>query len=335
MAEARGLGNVKPRAGTFVLTILLVAMIGVFLAGRAQGWFERKLLITTEALYLPLNSSLGLEPGAEVQILGSTVGTVTDVIADGVEASGVKVHFTLSVRGKMIGLVRKDSQVQILRKFGVAGSPYLLITVGQGKLYDGSTPLACTIPPDLTAEVLTAIHSFNAPGSPLQKMLVDASAITSNLANGKGAAGRLLSDEATAQSIATSLKNLERLTASLKGSDSPVGKLLNDPKTGGDLAATMENVNKLLVKAQAADVNGLMDQVRVTMGGVDLALKEVTATLAQLRQQTKDLPGVIAQTQEMMRQTTRMIEGVQKTWMLRDHVATEGSTRLSPGDAGR
>ena len=41
----------------------------------------------------------------------------------------------------------------------------------------------------------------------------------------------------------------------------------------------------------------------------------------------------MAETQEMMRQTTRMMEALQKTWLLRDSVQAEpGGTRLSPAD---
>ena len=308
MSEARGLGNIKPKAGSFVLLAILVAITGVFLAGRAQGWFEPRILVTTASVYLPPDSTLGLEPGAEVQILGSTVGSVTATQLDSVDAAGVKMHFTLSVRGKLINLVRKDSQVQVLRKFGVAGSPYLLITAGTGDLYDGKTSLPCSVPPDLTAEVVTTLHGLNAPDSPVQKMLAHAEQITSNLAAGKGAAGMLLSDPKTG----------EQLTAMIGGT-----------------RESIDHVNKLLAKADATDVNGVMDQVRQTLSGVDQALKEVTAATAMLRQQAKDLPGLVAQTQEMMRQTTRLIEGMQKSWLLRDHVPTEGSTRLQPGDAGR
>jgi phospholipid/cholesterol/gamma-HCH transport system substrate-binding protein len=339
MAEARGLGNVKPKVGTFVLATVLVALAGVFLAGRAQGWFEKKLEVATDAVTFPADSDVGMEEGAEVQILGGTVGSVTGVTLDESALPDIRVKFKLRVRGPLMKLVRKDSRVEVRRKFGFAGSSYLQITTGRGEPYDGKTELHCEIPPDLMAEVQKTLGNFNAPGSPVQKMLANASELSSNLVAGKGAAGQLLSDEATGKSLAATLANVQTLTANLTKGDGSLGKLLYDDKTGGQLAATMgatresvENINKLLVKAQGVDVNGMMDQIKQTLGGVDQALKEVSLATAQLRQQTKDLPGVIAQTQEMMRQTTRTIEGMQKTWLLRDKVAAEGSTRLAPGD---
>jgi ABC-type transporter Mla subunit MlaD len=117
------------------------------------------------------------------------------------------------------------------------------------------------------------------------------------------------------------------------------GKLLSDPKAADELAGSvaningsLENINKLLARAQGADIGGFLDQLGKTLAQVDAALREVTLTTAALRQQARDLPALVTQTQEMMRQTTRMIEGVQKTWLLRDYVPAEAGSRLSPVD---
>ena len=377
MSEARGLGNVKPKAGSFVLAALLVALSGVFLGGRAQGWFEEKLDVRTTSVRLPADSTLGLQEGAEVQILGNTVGAVTEVKLDETKASksaDVPVYFTMRIRGPLARLVREDSTVQIKRKFGVAGTAYVLIAAGQGApAVSGKTQLACAIAPDLTTTFEKTLDNFNRPDSPVQQILANAATLSSNLVAGKGTVGQLLSDPATAKSIDATLANVQALTTGLTHSESTVGKLLNDPKSGEALAATLaniqaltaglnrnegmigkllndaktgealagtmantkeslESINKLLARANGADINGFMEQLRGTLGQVDKTLQEVTATTAALRQQVKDLPVLISQTQEMMRQTTRTIEGMQKTWLLRDHVAAEGSTRLSPGD---
>jgi phospholipid/cholesterol/gamma-HCH transport system substrate-binding protein len=343
MSEARGLRNVRPKAGTFVLVALLVAMTGLFLGGRAQGWFEEKLDVQTWPVAFPVDSTLGLQEGAEVQILGNVVGSVTAVMLDEQSApaakSEVPLYFTMRVRGPLMKLVRRDSVVQIKRKFGVAGSAYVLITAGQGEPAKVGTKLSCVIAPDITATLEETLHNFNRPDSAVQQILANVATVTANLANGKGTVGRLLSDGATAQSVDGTLANIQNITAGLTRNEGTVGKLLNDSKTGAELAGAMsnakeslENINKLLARAQSADINGFMEQLRQTLAQVDGTLKEVAATTAALRQQAKDLPTLLAQTQEMMRQATRMIEGAQKTWLLRDHVAAEGSSRLAPSD---
>lgn len=343
MSEARGLRNVRPRVGTFVLAALLVSITGVFLSGRAQGWFEEKLDVRTTSVSLPADTTLGLQEGAEVQILGNIVGTVTEIKLEDEKASGssseVPVHFTMRVRGPLLKLVRSDSQVQIKRKFGVAGTAFMLITAGHDQPATSRTPLHCEIAQDFTTTFEKTLENFNRSESPVQQILANAAEVTSNLAHGKGTVGRFLNDEPTSQSINATLTNIRTLTAALTHSDAMAGKILNDTKTGEQLSGvlsnakdSLESINKILARANDADINGFMNQLRQTLGQVDNTLKEVTATTASLRQQVKDLPLLMSQTQEMMRQTTRTIEGIQKTWLLRDHVAAEGSSRLSPSD---
>lgn len=342
MPESRGLQNIRPKAGTFVLTALLVATIGVFLGGRAQGWFEKNSTFHASVV-VPADTTLGLQPGAEVEILGNTVGSVTAVgFSDGAAATPagqVRLSFSFVVRGPMLGLVRSDSNVWVKRKFGVAGSPFVQIVPGRGDPANTNSPLACELAPDIAVLLEQTLDNFNRPDSSLQRTLANVEGITKSVLTGKGVAGRLIGDDAAGQSLAESLANVQKITAGVTRSEGMVGKLLYDPQAGKQLAGSMDsinqsldNINKLLARANGADINGFLDQLKHTLDQVDAALKEVTQTTASLRQQSKDLPGLIAQTQEMMRQTTRMIEGVQKTWLLRDYVAPEGSTRLSPSD---
>jgi phospholipid/cholesterol/gamma-HCH transport system substrate-binding protein len=341
-AESRGLQHVRPKAGTFVLSALLVATIGIFLGGRAQGWFEPSAIYRASVV-VPADTTLGLEPGAEVVILGNTVGAITRLAysegASGPAADQVKLTFEFVVRGPMLKLVRADSKIWIKRKFGVAGSPFAQIVPGRGEAAPVGATLACELAPDIAVLLENTLDNFNRPDSSLQRTLANVEGITKQVLTGKGVAGRMIGDDAAGQSLADSLANLQKLTAALTSGEGMVGKLLYDPQGGKQLTSSMDsinqsldNVNKLLAKANNADITPFLDQLKHTLEQVDGALKEVTLTTAALRQQSKELPGVIAQTQEMMRQTTRMIEGVQKTWLLRDYVNPEGSTRLSPAD---
>src|SRR5688500_15467441 len=111
-SESRGLQHVNPKAGTFVLCALLIATIGVFLGGRSQGWFEKTLTVRTVPVTLPPDSTLGLAGGAEVQILGSTVGSVTAVrVYEEKNAAGqaeLRLQMAMTVRGPLMDLVRAD-----------------------------------------------------------------------------------------------------------------------------------------------------------------------------------------------------------------------------------
>jgi phospholipid/cholesterol/gamma-HCH transport system substrate-binding protein len=353
--EARGLRDVRPAVGTFVLTAALVAVAGVVLAGRAQGWFEPTLTVRTVPVPFPADSTLGLQDGAEVQILGNTAGTVTNVAIEldpaaaaasrpAAAAGGgrrrLRLRVTLRLRGPHLHLVRQDSRVIVQRKFGVAGSAYVQITPGRGDPATPDTPLECQVTRDLTRVVEETIAGLNRPDGPLQQSLANVQALTAKPERRPGDGRRLLADEPTAASLQATLANVEKLTSVADQGRGMAGRLLTDAEAGRQLADSMKSLNEslaslneILARSRSADVAKLMEQVGQTLGKVDAALVEVTATTADLRRQTRDLPGLLGETQEMMRQTTRMIEGAQRTWLLRDYVAPEGSTRLSPADA--
>lgn len=343
MAEARGLRDVKPKAGTFVLAALLVATTGVFFAGRARGWFEPTLRVRSAPVPLPADSTLGLQSGAEVQLLGNTVGTVdiVDILEDPAApgGGGLRLQFVIQVRGPQLHLVRRDSTLLIKRKFGVAGSAFVQIVPGLGEPAAAGAELACKVAPDITAVLEETLNSFGSPDSPAQLALRNVETLTSNLVAGRGVVGRLLSDQEASRNLESVLANVDKLTSGMARGEGVAGKLLSDAKTGDQLAEAVTNIsgslastNKLLARTQGADIGGFLDQLRQTLSQVDAALREVTVTTATLRLQAKDLPALVGQTQEMMRQTTRMIEGVQKTWLLRDYVTPESASRLSPID---
>ena len=80
MNRARGLSLLE-------LLVVVALVAGIVLAGRAQDWFEKVYEIR---LILPAEGSLGLQKGAEVQILGTAVGRVDRIR---VLEDGRKVRF--------------------------------------------------------------------------------------------------------------------------------------------------------------------------------------------------------------------------------------------------
>jgi len=394
MSVVRSYQFAKPVAGVFVVATLVLLLVGGILAGRARGWLEDTLAITATMPELAGDSTMGVRPGDEVQIYGIPVGHVTAVtIVEVTSPEGrpsQRLRLSLLVRGEWARFVRTDSEVQVRRKFGVAGSPILQVTAGTRGPISPATELPCVLAPDLTRLLEETIHEFRDRDSPLQRILANVEQITTNLeagtarigtllddpalyeqirqmltqvnalvagiAEGRGVAGKLLADEATAAdltatlaSVRATVAHLERTSATLAtvGRDLAegkglAGKLLHDETTAGEVAEVVTRVNQSLaqlneiMKAVGGEVEaagGVVAQMRESLTLVDGALREITGTVAALRQQTADLPGVMLQTQEMMRQTTRTLEGLQRTWLLRGQVTNDSVPRLSL-DAG-
>ncbi len=366
MADQNRFRYVTPQVGTFLLITLLLGGVGVFLAGRVQGWFEEQLHLETLLAELPPDSTLGLSVGAEVQIFGNIVGSVQQVSFQENDV-GYNLQVKMVVRGKeFIDLVRDDSRVLVKKKFGFAGSAYIQITAGHSSLVKNGTELPGEIVPDILALLEETLNDFRGEDSRVQKVLENVQTVTANLAQGRGVVGHLLTGEGSGKDLETVLNNVAQLTTGLRQGEGVAGMLLSDAKTAKQFQQTLNTTNESLdsikrllataeqglVKVEAAlsdlqklsastrktlqgelkDIQGLVVQLRGTFKHVDTALGEVSSLTSTVLKEVEGLPLLLLQTQELMRQTTRLIEGLQKTWLLRGHVESDEIIRLSPSD---
>lgn len=113
--------------GVFVLLCAAAMIVGVFLAGRAQGLFEPKLTLRT--LLSAKEGSFGLREGTEVRILDTAAGTVKRVMPN---ASG-QIEAVFVVKGSFHSFIRTSSKAVVKKKFAIAGDAYVEITAGDAK----------------------------------------------------------------------------------------------------------------------------------------------------------------------------------------------------------
>jgi ABC-type transporter Mla subunit MlaD len=115
---------------------------------------------------------------------------------------------------------------------------------------------------------------------------------------------------------------LQQLVANANG-------LLEDIRRGPGLPAKVLN-DPALVK----DVEALMAELQVLMTRVNAMaadLQDVTAKLPAMADtvggEVDNLPVVVGETQTLMRETTVLLEGLQKHWFLRKYVETDDALR--------
>ena len=82
----------------------------------------------------------------------------------------------------------------------------------------------------------------------MAKTTEDLKAVTAQLRSGKGLAGRLMSDDASARKILANLekttKNLESITGKMDRGEGTVGALLNDPQVYEGLRDVVGGIQK-------------------------------------------------------------------------------------------
>lgn len=107
----------------------------------------------------------GLAVGANVHILGTLAGQVREMKS----LDDQRVELTLRIKKQFADFVKRDASLVVRRKFGIAGTPYLDLTVGKGeRVVPGSAnPLPVVRDEALDQRTRQVIHS-------IASMIVDA-----------------------------------------------------------------------------------------------------------------------------------------------------------------
>lgn len=310
LADTVKFRRVNEITGTFVLLVIAVLVATIVWTGHSQSWFRSHVTLW---ITLPEAGAAGIRQGSEVYFLGTLVGSVSDVIVD---ETG-RMEAQTSIRRDFFRFVRADSSAVVKKKFGLAGDAYFEITRGQGQpLPEKNASIACR---ELPATMETEIEEIRNAALPvLTKMSVGLdtwTALGTNLIATQEQLGRLTG-------------RLNSLVEGVEQGKGAAGKLIADPA----LAVEMQN---LLARA-----NNVMSELQSTATNLGVAVNNIQTGTARLPQITgavadeaKDLPGLVLQTKVSMREVERLVEAMQKTWLVRKYVnhTNPPPFRPSPG----
>jgi phospholipid/cholesterol/gamma-HCH transport system substrate-binding protein len=284
MRDAFKFRYVNEIAGSLVLAAVALLVAGIYFAGRAQGWFEKELVVCVR--FPPEEGTFGLQDGAEIRILDTLAGRVGKVapMDDG------SIEAVLKVQGSFQKLVRRDSVVRVKKKFAVAGDAYVeIVTTGsQGEPAQPGDCLRFEKEEDILQSLTAVLQDLRARFIPIMEevhnVLVRADDILTQVDSGKGPAGLLIGDTETAERLKQTAADLQRAVAQFPG-------------IASNAAAVAEDARR------------------------------VTGSLAE---PAADLEGLINQTRETLRETERLIEALQRHWVLRKYVERPAETELIP-----
>ena len=212
--------------GIFVLLGLAILAGGILAVGNIHSTFVRKITVTTS--FPDVN---GLQPGNNVWFSGLKVGTVSKL--EFVGESQVRV--SLKIDEATQRFVHKDAMAK-LSSDGLIGNKIVVITSGTPgtpNIEDGDT--LRTVQEPSTDDMMVLLQESN---QDLKSITSDLKAISSRIASGEGTLGRLLYDDAMAESLSTTTaslaeasQNADKTAAALSNYTSTLnepGNLLHD-----------------------------------------------------------------------------------------------------------
>ena len=290
--------RVNEITGTFVLLVLAVLIAVVVWTGRSQRWFKGTV---TLGIILPEEGAAGIRQGSEVYFLGTLVGSVSSVEV----AETGRMEAVARIRRDFFLFVRADSSAVVKRKFGVAGDSFFEITRGIGK------PL-----PEDNASIVCNEQFQSALEAAVEEVRHEAIHVLTNLNSGLSAWTKLGADLGqTRQRTDQLLTRLDGVIAGVEAGQGTVGKLITE-------TTLADETEQLLLRA-----NATMSELRGVTTNLDIAVRNVVKGTARLPEitdavanETKDLPGLVLQSQTSMREMERLIEAMQRHWLLRKYV---------------
>jgi phospholipid/cholesterol/gamma-HCH transport system substrate-binding protein len=318
--------------GVFVILTVMVFVAAFLFSGQFREWSDPGEMIK---IILPSDGLFGLSEGAEVEILGTKAGKVLRIVIN----PDQQIHADVQIQSDMKAFVRRDSSAVIRKRFGVAGDSFLDISRGFGEpldwefaVIDASVERAPTesfgeildeartkifpIIEDtqqairIFLEVLQQLHD---PEGDMHQLLGNLNAVSSRIARGEGAIGRLLTEE----------QIMDDLVALLNRFNTSMARF--DP-IFDDLETTIGNVAEISIKIneQSKSLPEINLKIKDLLVSVKALMKDLSRTTPQLPRilenvsdATDSVPVLMLQTQQVMVELERLIKQLQSNWLLR------------------
>lgn len=262
--------------------LLIVVAVGllIFLILNASGDispFAKK--IDLRARFANAN---GLRPGAEVQLAGVRVGSISDVRLlapdEGTPNERVEARFSIddTIDGQQITQrIRTDSIAELTSPSLLAPDKIVNIVPGSA-VADPITENAL-----LRSSSGDSLSDLTSSGKDLTDQLnqlsVEVAGIARKINEGQGTLGRLVNDESFYNSLNGSVREAQDLIAQIRRGQGTAGRLVNDPALYDNLNSTVQELRTLTQNLQ---------QGRGTAGKLlteDALYNDTRATIADAR----------------------------------------------------
>jgi phospholipid/cholesterol/gamma-HCH transport system substrate-binding protein len=295
--------RVNEITGTFVLLVMAVLIAAVVWTARSQRWFKTRVALR---IVLPETGAAGIRQGSEVYFLGTLVGSVSDVLVD----TAGRMEAQANIRRDFFRFVRADSSAVVKKKFGVAGDSFFEITRGEGRpLQEQNASIVCN--EQFQSALESAIEEIRHEALLVLKR-ADAGLDTwTRLGGGLDESRRRLDQLAV---------RLDNLAAGVEQGKGSAGRLITDP-------ALADEAQQLLVRANDAvsGLQGMMTNLNLAVRNVRNGTERLPEITEAVAAEAKDLPGLVLQTQTSMRELERLIEAMQRNWLVRKYMNPKNS----------
>ena len=287
--------RLKVIVGVFILLGLVIFVLGVFTLGS-----QKKTFIKSISLNAVFNDVGGLKEGGNIWYAGVKVGTIKKIRFYG----SSQVLVTISVEQDAQKYIHKDATASISSD-GLIGNKIIVIAAGSLKapvIEDGDR---LSVKTSLSTDEI--MKTFQVNNRNLVDITSDFKILASNLVDGKGTAGALLSDQQLASSfklIVENLKNTSAATSQLAADLNAFAKTIN--REDG-LANKMFTDTLLFAKLQAS-----ADELQKASKSASLLTENLSKASSKLNQ-TDNAAGLLLNDQQSADQMREIMKNLESS----------------------
>jgi phospholipid/cholesterol/gamma-HCH transport system substrate-binding protein len=330
----------ETRVGVLVLASLVIAGVAIFLLGRQQHLWERKVDFT-----LHFARTNGLQTGAPVSLSGLPIGSV-DWLHFASEPDATDIVVGVEVDAKVAPRIRTDTRATI-RTLGLLGDKYI-------ELVPGSDPNADAIPAGgriNTADPTDYEALVGKSGGDIVSNVVEVTAalkdVLQTIQRGEGLLGAMVHNrefgDQTLESLQGTLKNIRETTSTLDHlikkvdrGDGLVGRLLNDKQLAGSLERSLKSLERVTNRVEHGQGLAMRLVDDRTYGDHVLAkldrAAEDLASVAHKLDEGHGTLGKLINEPTLHDETQALVREVRSSWMVRLYEAFRG---LWPAGGGK
>ena len=292
--------------GAFILLTLIVFLFTVAVVGRGKNWFRKQIFY-----YTIFEEGYNLVSGSRVKLLGTDIGSVTDVLL----TTSNKVKVRVKVLAEYASRIRANS-VATVESPTVIGSEYINIRPGTSK--------AAVIPPEgqiptkekkKFTEYLEQ-YEIGAKLEHIGKILEDLALITDQLRDPKGP-------------FFGTFSNLQQITGTVESGEGTLGRLIKSDELYEHMdtfVATLQETADYLVRAGVNIEKGSEHLEKATREAPEMAdktqelLDRLLKVQVILEKVMTEVPEISAQAREGMQEVNRILDSVKENFLIRPNL---------------
>ncbi len=292
--------------GAFILLTLIVFLFTVAVVGRGKNWFRKQIFY-----YTIFEEGYNLVSGSRVKLLGTDIGSVTDVLL----TTSNKVRVRVKVLAEYASRIRANS-VATVESPTVIGSEYINIRPGTSK--------AAVIPPEgqiptkekkKFTEYLEQ-YEIGAKLEHIGKILEDLALITDQLKDPKGP-------------FFGTFSNLQQITGTVESGEGTLGRLIKSDELYEHMdtfVATLQETADYLVRAGVNIEKGSEHLEKATREAPEMAdktqelLDRLLKVQVILEKVMTEVPEISAQAREGMQEVNRILDSVKENFLIRPNL---------------